>query len=133
LPSWNATDCLRCAGRDLRIDLRRVDARVPEQPADLLEIPVPLVDLHRHAATEIVRLELGSRSDVSRPARTAHAGLGITEDDFAVVVGHLVDTLKKFGVPSSAGVDVRAGRQEKLCRRRSGPRSTRRAGSSGPE
>jgi hemoglobin len=35
---------------------------------------------------------------ISRPAKTAHAGLGITEDDFNVVVGHLVDTLNKFKV-----------------------------------
>ena len=38
---------------------------------------------------------------ISRPAKTAHAGLGITDEDFAVVVGHLVGTLKKFGVPKA--------------------------------
>jgi hemoglobin len=37
---------------------------------------------------------------ISRPARTAHAGLGITEGDFNVVVQHLVDTLNKFKVPA---------------------------------
>ena len=36
---------------------------------------------------------------ISRPAKTAHAGLGITESDFSVVVQHLVDTLNKFKVP----------------------------------
>ena len=38
---------------------------------------------------------------ISRPAKTAHAGLGITDSDFGVVVQHLVDTLNKFKVPSS--------------------------------
>ncbi len=37
---------------------------------------------------------------ISRPARTIHAGLGITESDFNVVVNHLVDTLDKFEVPA---------------------------------
>ena len=37
---------------------------------------------------------------ISRPARTIHAGLGITESDFNVVVNHLVDTLQKFKVPA---------------------------------
>ena len=37
---------------------------------------------------------------ISRPAKTAHAGLGITEEDFNVVVQHLVDTLNKFKVPA---------------------------------
>jgi len=36
---------------------------------------------------------------ISRPANVVHAGLGITESDFNVVVGHLVDTLDKFQVP----------------------------------
>ena len=38
---------------------------------------------------------------ISRPAKTAHAGLGITEDDFNVVVQHLVNTLNKFKVPAT--------------------------------
>ncbi len=37
---------------------------------------------------------------ISRPARTIHEGLGITESDFNVVVNHLVDTLDKFKVPA---------------------------------
>ena len=37
---------------------------------------------------------------ISRPARTVHTGLGITESDFNVVVNHLVDTLDKFKVPA---------------------------------
>ena len=37
---------------------------------------------------------------ISRNAKTVHAGLGITEEDFNVVVNHLVDTLDKFKVPA---------------------------------
>ncbi len=38
---------------------------------------------------------------LSRPARTVHTGLGITESDFNVVVNHLVDTLDGFKVPTT--------------------------------
>ena len=37
---------------------------------------------------------------ISRPAITAHTGLGITESDFDVVFNHLVDTLDAFEVPA---------------------------------
>ncbi len=37
---------------------------------------------------------------LSRPAKTVHGGLGITEADFNVVVNHLVDTLDRFEVPA---------------------------------
>ena len=37
---------------------------------------------------------------ISRNAETVHAGLGITEADFNVVVDHLVDTLDSFKVPA---------------------------------
>ena len=37
---------------------------------------------------------------ISRDAKTVHAGLGITEAEFNVVVDHLVDTLDKFKVPA---------------------------------
>jgi hemoglobin len=37
---------------------------------------------------------------ISRPAKTVHSGLHITESDFNVVVKHLVDTLDKFKVPA---------------------------------
>ena len=36
---------------------------------------------------------------ISRNAKTVHAGLGITEDDFNVVANHLGDTLNEFNVP----------------------------------
>ena len=38
---------------------------------------------------------------ISRPAKTIHAGLGITETEFNIVVQHLVDTLDKFQVPAA--------------------------------
>lgn len=34
-----------------------------------------------------------------RDMAAAHAGLGISDEDFAAVVGHLVDTLTELGVP----------------------------------
>lgn len=36
---------------------------------------------------------------ISRPAKTVHGGLGITEAEFNVVFNHLVDSLDKFNVP----------------------------------
>jgi hemoglobin len=36
---------------------------------------------------------------ISRPAKTVHGGLGITEREFNIVVEHLVQTLDKFKVP----------------------------------
>ena len=36
---------------------------------------------------------------ISRPLEVAHAGLGITEKEFNIVVNHLASTLKEFKVP----------------------------------
>jgi hemoglobin len=41
----------------------------------------------------------GPAKIISRPAKTAHGGLNITQGDFNVVAGHLQATLKKFKVP----------------------------------
>ncbi len=38
---------------------------------------------------------------ISRPAKTVHGGLGITEREFNIVVEHLVQTLDKFKVPQT--------------------------------
>ena len=38
---------------------------------------------------------------ISRPARTVHAGLGITDADFDIVVGHLSEALDKYKVPAA--------------------------------
>jgi hemoglobin len=43
---------------------------------------------------------------ISRPPKTAHAGLGITEADFNVVAQHLVDTLNKYKVPSTEQAEL---------------------------
>ena len=43
---------------------------------------------------------------ISRPAKTAHAGLNITTGDFKVVAGHLKDTLAKFKVPERETKEV---------------------------
>ena len=37
---------------------------------------------------------------ISREAKTVHAGLGITEEEFNIVENHLVDTLDSFKVPA---------------------------------
>jgi hemoglobin len=41
----------------------------------------------------------GPAKIISRPAKTVHAGLNITQGDFNVVAGHLKATLEKFKVP----------------------------------
>ena len=38
---------------------------------------------------------------ISRPAKTVHAGLGITDADFDVVVGHLTAVLDEHKVPAA--------------------------------
>lgn len=43
---------------------------------------------------------------ISRTAKEAHAGLGITEKDFGIVAGHLVDTLNEFKVPEREQKDL---------------------------
>ena len=37
---------------------------------------------------------------LSRPAKTVHAGLGITQKEFDIVANHLIDTLDAFNVPA---------------------------------
>lgn len=41
----------------------------------------------------------GPAKIISRDAKTAHAGLQITEGDFQVVAGHLKEVLDKFKLP----------------------------------
>jgi hemoglobin len=38
--------------------------------------------------------------------RTAHTGLGITEEDWTIAVKHLVETLDKFKVPDKEKNEV---------------------------
>ena len=42
----------------------------------------------------------GSCKVLSRPAKTVHAGLGITQKEFDIVANHLIDTLDAFNVPA---------------------------------
>lgn len=48
----------------------------------------------------------GPAKVISRPPKTAHAGLNITQGDFNVVAGHLKATLEKFKVPERETKDV---------------------------
>lgn len=43
---------------------------------------------------------------ISRSAKEAHTGLGITEKDFGIVAQHLVDTLNEFKVPEREQKDL---------------------------
>ena len=43
---------------------------------------------------------------IGRSMRTAHEGLGITEDDWNVFLKHLTDTLDKFKVPKAEQDDL---------------------------
>lgn len=48
----------------------------------------------------------GPAKIISRPPKTAHAGLNITQGDFNVVAGHLKATLEKFKVPAQEAKEV---------------------------
>ena len=48
----------------------------------------------------------GPAKVISRPPKTAHAGLNITQGDFQVVAGHLKTTLDKFKVPKQEATEV---------------------------
>jgi hemoglobin len=45
---------------------------------------------------------------ISRPARTVHAGLGITDAEFDIVVGHLAEALDKYKVPAAEHKELMA-------------------------
>ncbi len=48
----------------------------------------------------------GPCKKINRPLGVAHAGLGITEKEFHIVVDHLADTLKEFKVPAREQEEV---------------------------
>jgi hemoglobin len=48
----------------------------------------------------------GPAKVISRPAKTVHGGLNITQGDFNVVAGHLKATLEKFKVPERETTEV---------------------------
>jgi len=43
-----------------------------------------------------------------RDNKTSHKGMGVTESDWKLFVGHLKDTLDKFGLPDQERTDVLA-------------------------
>ena len=45
---------------------------------------------------------------ISRSAKTTHAGLGITDAEFDIVVGHLSEALDKYKVPAAEHKEVMA-------------------------
>jgi hemoglobin len=45
---------------------------------------------------------------ISRPAKTVHAGLGITDAEFDIVVGHLSEALDKYKVPAAEHKELMA-------------------------
>lgn len=65
--------------------------------------------LKRHQALLIAQVLGGPANYDGRDLREAHAGLQISRDDFAVVVGYLVQTLEEFDV--DAEIIARVGEQ----------------------
>ena len=60
---------------------------------------VDLRRLKRHQALLVAKVLGGPDSYTGRPLAEAHAGMGITSDDFSRVVGHLGTALQHAGVP----------------------------------
>ncbi|MGI9824234.1 group I truncated hemoglobin [Agromyces sp. Marseille-Q5079] len=61
---------------------------------------VEMVRLKRHQVALVSQVMGGPVEYEGRELRAAHEGMGISSDDFAVVVGHLVTALTEAGVPS---------------------------------
>ena len=60
---------------------------------------VEMVRLKRHQVALVSQVMGGPVEYEGRELRAAHEGMGISSDDFAVVVGHLVTALTEAGVP----------------------------------
>jgi hemoglobin len=61
---------------------------------------VDMDQLRRHQTMFISYTMGGPNQYRGRSMREAHKGLGITEDQFMNLVGHLVDTMVAFNVPA---------------------------------
>lgn len=59
---------------------------------------VEMVRLKRHQVALVSQVMGGPVEYSGRDLRTAHQGMGISTEDFAVVVGHLVTALTEAGV-----------------------------------
>lgn len=65
-----------------------------------------MTTLRRHQADMLVTATGGPQRYTGRDMATAHAGLGITEDAFDKVVGHLHETLVSLGADNDTILDV---------------------------
>ena len=61
---------------------------------------VEMPRLKRHQVALVSQVMGGPVEYEGRELRAAHQGMGISTEDFAVVVGHLVTALTEAGVPS---------------------------------
>jgi hemoglobin len=61
---------------------------------------VEMVRLKRHQVALVSQVMGGPVEYEGRELRAAHQGMGISTDDFAVVVDHLVTALTEAGVPA---------------------------------
>jgi hemoglobin len=68
---------------------------------------VDLPRLKRHQVLLVTQVLGGPNGYDGRPLDEAHEGLGITSDEFALVVGHLAGAMKDAGVPDD--IIARAG------------------------
>ena len=55
--------------------------------------------IRQHLVDQVCAATGGPCYYLGRDMKTTHAGLGITESDWNVMVGHFLATLKKFNVP----------------------------------
>jgi hemoglobin len=60
---------------------------------------VDLARVKRHQVLMVSQVLGGPEAYTGRPLAEAHAGRGIDQDDFAVVVGHLAAAMEAAGVP----------------------------------
>ena len=66
-------------------------------------------ELFKQKTTNLVCNATGGPCKViSRSAKTTHAGLGITNAEFDIVVGHLSESLDKYKVPAAEHKEVMA-------------------------
>lgn len=61
-----------------------------------------LVRLHRHLSEQVCIEVGGPCTYTGFPMREVHAGRGITDTDFNVLVEHLVDAMEARGIPRAA-------------------------------
>lgn len=61
---------------------------------------IEMVRLKRHQVALVSQVMGGPVEYEGRELRAAHAGMGISEEDFGAVAGHLVTSLTEAGVPA---------------------------------